>query len=386
MAEKFRVLIVDDHQEIRTALRANLEAFEVDLDLVDVPSGEEAIVEVVGTGIDLLIADVGLPGLTGIELYKKLKHTFPDMQVILITGIDDEEIHQEITDVGAEAFFFKPLKMPEFLNAVRKTIGLAPVENEPEPLVKLTKQNLDKNVTERIADLRGELGAISIMIIEKAGIISAETGIVPDTIYESHVMPLLLRTFSTTTKISAFLGKEKPDSVWYFSGEKYDLFWSHIDVDYGMMVITNPVTQNNDLTWVLTTLDLAIQEVTQIIQNLTEKPATKKKTATAKASSTKTKTADNSKKKTPVKAEIPRKPEQGEKGSKKTRSKPAVNKSKPAAKDAPDTDQTEESEVHEFWKAATLEAEFQQTESADSLSFEQAQKLGFVPGGDKNNS
>ena len=81
MAEKFRVLIVDDHQEIRTALRANLEAFEVDLDLVDVPSGEEAIIEVVGTGIDLLIADVGLPGLSGIELYKKLKHTFPDISI-----------------------------------------------------------------------------------------------------------------------------------------------------------------------------------------------------------------------------------------------------------------------------------------------------------------
>jgi len=71
MADKFRVLIVDDHQEIRTALRANLEALEVDLDLdlVDVPSGEEAIVEVVGTGIDLLIADIGLPGLSGIEVY-----------------------------------------------------------------------------------------------------------------------------------------------------------------------------------------------------------------------------------------------------------------------------------------------------------------------------
>lgn len=386
MAEKFRVLIVDDHQEVRTALRANLEAFEVDLDLVDVPSGEEAIVEVVGTGIDLLIADVGLPGLSGIELYKKLKHTFPDMQVILITGMDDEEIHQEIADVGAEAFFFKPLKMTEFLNAVRKTIGLDPVENEPEPLIKLTKQNLDKRVTERIADLRGELGAISIMIIEKAGVILAETGIVPDTIYESHVMPLLLQTFSTTTKISTFLGKEKPDSVWYFSGEKYDLFWAHIDADYGMMVITNPVTQNNDLTWVLTTLDLAIQEVTQIIQGLTEKPAAKKKTTKEKASSTKTKTADDSKKKTPVKAEIPKEFDQRANGSTKTKSKPAPKKKKPAAEDAPDTDQTEASEVHEFWKAATLETEFQQTESADSLSFEQAQKLGFVPGEGKSNS
>ncbi len=87
MTDKFRVLIVDDHQEIRTVLRANLETLGLDLDLVDVPSGEEAIVEVVGTGIDLLIADVGLPGLSGLELVRKLKTTYEEMQVIIITGI-----------------------------------------------------------------------------------------------------------------------------------------------------------------------------------------------------------------------------------------------------------------------------------------------------------
>ncbi len=376
MADKFRVLIVDDHQEIRTALRANLEALEVDLDLVDVPSGEEAIVEVVGTGIDLLIADIGLPGLSGIELYKKLKYTFPDMQVILITGMEEEDIHQEIADVGAEAFFFKPLKMPEFLNAVRRTMGLDPVENDPEPLQKLTKQNLDENVTERIADLRGELGAISILVIERTGIISAETGVVPDTIYETHVMPLLLQTFSITTKISSFLGKDKPESVWYFSGEKYDLFWSHIDSEYGMMIITNPVTQNNDLSWVLTTLDLAIQEVAQIIQGLTGTLAVNTKNS---AKDTK---VDNVKKKTPVKAELPMKKEQGANGSAKTKAKPAPKKENKAAEQELESDNFDESKVHEFWKAATLETEIQRIDNPDSLSFEQAQKLGFVPGGD----
>lgn len=359
-------------------MRANLEALEVDLelDLVDVPSGEEAIVEVVGTGIDLLIADIGLPGLSGIDLFKKLKHTFPNMQVILITGMEEEDIHQEIADAGAEAFFFKPLKMREFLNAVRRTMGLDPVENDPEPLQKLTKQNLDENVTERIADLRGELGAISILVIERTGIISAETGIVPDTIYESHVMPLLLKTFSITNKISSFLRNDHPESVWYFSGEKYDLFWSHINSEYGMMVITNPVTQNNDLSWVLTTLDLAIQEVTQIIQDLTGTLAVK-----TKKSSKDTK-ADNAKKKTPAKAELPKKKEPGANGSTKTKAKSAPKKKNKAAAEEPEPDMADESEVHEFWKAATLETEIQRIDSPDSLSFEQAQKLGFVPGGD----
>lgn len=379
------MLIVDDHQEIRTALRANLEALELDLDLVDVPSGEEAIVEVVGTGINLLIADVGLPGLSGIELYTKLKTTYPEMQVILITGMEDEEIHQEIAEVGAEAFFFKPLKMPEFLNAVRRTMGLDPVVEEFDVLSKLTKKNLSKEVTSRIADLRGELGAISINVIQESGIIVAETGVVPDTIFETTVMPLLLNTFSTTNRISTFLGNEIPESVWYFSGDKYDLFWTHVDARFGMIVITNPVTQNNDLTWVLTTLDLAIQEVREIIQGLGEKSPETGAKSTAKTKSgqnpakkgSKEAAAKTSKTKQAAKADLPK----GSNGSANTKTK-----SKTASKGKTDDSSLDENDVHEFWKAASLEEEIQRIDNPDSLSFDQAQKLGFIKNGDNTDS
>jgi CheY-like chemotaxis protein len=387
MTDKFRVLIVDDHQEIRTALRANLEALELDLDLdlVDVPSGEEAIVEVVGTGINLLIADVGLPGLSGIELYTKLKATYPEMQVILITGMEDEEIHQQIAEVGAEAFFFKPLKMPEFLNAVRRTMGLDPVVEEFEELSKLTKKNISKDVTSRIADLRGELGAISINIIQESGVIAAETGVVPDTIFETTVMPLLLNSFSTTNRISTFLGNEIPESVWYFSGDKYDLFWTHVDLKYGMIVITNPVTQNNDLTWVLTTLDLAIQEVREIIQGLGEKAADTRAKSTSKTKPEPTSGKKGSKKaaaktrvsKQAAKADLPK----GSNGSGNTKTK-----SKTASKGKTEDSSLEENDVHDFWKAASLEEEIQRIDNPDSLSFDQAQKLGFIPNGDKSDS
>ena len=391
MTDKFRVLIVDDHQEIRTALRANLEALDsgVDLDLVDVPSGEEAIVEVVGTGIDLLIADIGLPGLSGIELFEKLKNTYPEMQVILITGLDDEDVHQQIAAIGADAFFFKPLKMPEFLNAVRKTMGLDPIIEELENLPKLTKKNLSKDITSRIADLRGELGAISINIIEETGVIAAETGVVPDTIFETTVMPLLLNTFKTTNRISTFLGNENPDSVWYFSGESYDLFWSHIDEHYGLIVLTNSVTQNNDLTWVLTTLDLAIKEIIEMIQDLGGKAPKSKKTGKAadkksapakqKEKPTQKSTAQKAKTNKVAKAELPKTTSKGSNGSGKTKTKA---KSK-AGSENPDK---EENEVHEFWKAATLEEEIQRIDSPDSLSFEQAQKLGFIPNGENGDS
>jgi CheY-like chemotaxis protein len=369
MSEKFRVLIVDDHQEIRTVLRAALETLEIDLDLQDVPTGEEAIVEVVGTGIDLLIADVGLPGLSGLELYRKLKATYPDMQVIIITGIEDEQVHQEITELKPEASFFKPLKMPEFLNAVRLTMGLESVEEDTEDLIKLTKKILHKDVTDRIADLRGELGAISILVLETSGVIAAETGILPDNIYESHVMPTLLNAVVATSRMSYYLGKDKPENTWYFSGDKYDLFWSNINSDYGMVIITNPVEQNNDLTWVLTTVKLAVDEVGEIISNLGDKSGNKpsqEKEAANKSNTKRKKSSSGA-----AKADLPKEKSLGNNGSPK--------KSK---KMTSPTENVDENEVHEFWKAATLEEEISRIDSPDSLSFEQAQKLGFIPNED----
>ncbi len=367
MSDKFRVLIVDDHQEIRTVLRAALETLDIDLDLLDVPSGEEAIVEVVGTGIDLLIADVGLPGLSGLDLYRKLKATYPDMQVIIITGIEDEQVHQEITDLNPEAYFFKPLKMPEFLNAVRLTMGLDPVEEDAENFIKLTKKFLHKDITDRIADLRGELGAISILVLEIEGVIAAETGILPDNIYESHVIPTLLKAAAATNRISHYLEKDKPESTWIFSGEKYDLFWSSINSDYGMVIITNPVEQNNDLTWVLTTVKLAVEEVGAIISNLGEKGGKQASQKEEPATPPAKKKASSG----PAKADLPKGGSQGNNGSAKN-----------TKKDAPSPEEVDENEVHKFWKAATLEEEISRIDSPDSLSFEQAQKLGFIPSGD----
>ena len=61
-------------------------------------------------------------------------------------------------------------------------------------------------------------------------------------------------------------------------------------------------------------------------------------------------------------------------------------KSKTASKGKTEDSSLEENDVHEFWKAASLEEEIQRIDNPDSLSFDQAQKLGFIPNGDKSDS
>ncbi len=352
---------MDDHQEVRETLRANLETLGENLDLIDAGTGEDAILEVVGTGVDLLIADVGLPGLSGLEVFTKLKNTYPEMQVILMTGLEDEEIRQQIYEAEVEAYFFKPITMPDFLNAVRQTMGLEPVNYDTNQLPKLIKKPLDEKVTERISDLRGELGATSALIVQESGVIAAETGIIPDLVYESRVLPLLLQSFRTTNQISSSLGNQNPSGVWYFSGQDQDLFWSQIDSQFALVVITNPVTQKTDLTWVLTMIDMAVDELYELIGKIVGNPQGGSKRFSKNRPQNGQKTG-NGKHQAAVKSDPPA-PEE-------------------SAPEDPEVEEEipEESEVHEFWKAATLETEILRIESPDSLSYEQAKKLGLTPG------
>lgn len=361
MSEQQRVLIVDDHKEIRTTLRANLEALEAPLDIVDVPSGEEAILEAVGEDIDLMIADVGLPGLSGLELLEKVKVHSPQVKIILVTGLEDEDIRRKVADAGTDAFFLKPVKIPELLRSVRRCLGLKPESMEEQDREPLPEELLGEEVDARIQDLRGELGAISIIILSQEGEVAAKSGGLPDAVYETHVLPELVETFKHVNAVTTFLNLDQPHSHWYFSGEKYDLFWTHISSEYGMLVVTNPISQNTDVTWVMTTLDLAVRETWKIIQEVKGKA------------------------KTPDLEQEPAGPEQARQeetiepdGGHEEVEVDTTQESEDLLPDFIQVEgNVEKTEADAFWDSAALEEEG--VENPDALSFEEAQKLGFIP-------
>jgi CheY-like chemotaxis protein len=356
MTEKHRILVVDDHKEVRTTFRANLEALEPELDVVDVPSGEEAILEATADPVDLMVADVGLPGLSGLELLEKIKIHNPEMKIILITGLEDEDIRRKVADAGTDAFFIKPVKIPDFLKAVKRCLGLKVDISDGEDLEPLEEELLGGEVSERVADLRGELGAISVVLLSKERKIVAKSGGFPDAVYETHVIPQLMNTFQSVNDISSFLGLEKPKSNWYFSGAKYDLFWTHVGRSYGMLVITNPILQNTDITWVMATLDLAAKETLKIIHKKGYSEPTQ---------------------------EIPPSQEtveEGGEGDAEAHSNTEEAKEHPQEEpsDFMDLDtELESEEATSFWESATLEEDG--FENPDGLTFEEARKLGFIP-------
>ncbi|MFN2144085.1 MAG: response regulator [Anaerolineales bacterium] len=242
------ILIVDDHKEAARLIRRHLETLNQGFVLEDVLSGEEALLELSRGNTDLLIADVRLPGISGLELMDKLKARNPDAKVILVSGVTDPKIRLEVAQAGADAFFFKPIDVPEFLDAVERTLGLVNTILTPE--IKLHMEEIleeraadqpQVGMTELITDLRVTLNATAAMLVGDQGQVLVRAGDLPDSELETSLMPVLMRAFSAGVSISKFLGQQVPDHFYSFRGENYDLFISPVGGAYCLMVMTHPV-------------------------------------------------------------------------------------------------------------------------------------------------
>jgi len=117
MAE-YRVLLVDDEEEFVSALseRLMLRGIEVDSAL----NGEEALARLVEKEFEVVILDVMMPGLGGLEVLRQIKSTHPDTQVILLTGHGSTREGIEGMRLGAFDYLIKPVDIEEMLEKMKE--------------------------------------------------------------------------------------------------------------------------------------------------------------------------------------------------------------------------------------------------------------------------
>ncbi len=111
-----RILIVDDEMEIRRALQRNLIAHGFDVSVVG--SGEEALDEITLHHPDLMILDLGLPGMSGLEVCKRVR-ALSNLPIIILSVKDAERDKVLALDLGADDYVSKPFGIDEVLARVR---------------------------------------------------------------------------------------------------------------------------------------------------------------------------------------------------------------------------------------------------------------------------
>lgn len=116
---KTRILIVDDHQIIREGLRLLIERQE-DLCVVgEAENGRQALDQVRQTAPHILLMDVGMPDLNGMEATRRIREQFPAVRVIALTMHADRQYLQEMLTAGAAGYLLKDCASEELVNALR---------------------------------------------------------------------------------------------------------------------------------------------------------------------------------------------------------------------------------------------------------------------------
>lgn len=117
--QPIRILIVDDHLIVRQGLRAILE-HEADIEVLGaVGSAEEALALVAEQPPDVALVDVRMPGISGVDLCRRLRELSPQTAVLFLTAFLNEELVRECIRSGARGYLLKDVDDRDLLASVR---------------------------------------------------------------------------------------------------------------------------------------------------------------------------------------------------------------------------------------------------------------------------
>ncbi len=188
-SKPIRVLVVDDHTVVRSGLGAFLLAFD-DLEFVgEAESGEKAIAACEDLQPDVVMMDLKMPGMGGLEAIKGIRERFPQTRVIALTSFKDQESVQGALKVGATGYLLKNATAEELARAIRAAyVGqttLAPeatqvlVQGDPSPKVE------DYGLTER------EIDVLALIVQGKSNPQIAEDLVISLSTAKFHVSAIL---------------------------------------------------------------------------------------------------------------------------------------------------------------------------------------------------
>jgi two-component system response regulator (stage 0 sporulation protein F) len=228
------ILLVDDQRDIVRLLHSSLQTLGHELEIIDAPSGEEALLEASLRKIDLLIADYLLPGISGVELMRKIRLRNPSLRVIFITGMTERKARTEMLNAGAVAMFDKPIPLADFLDAVERSLGLVRTIFPPESSREADEHR--QTLAELLGGFRKKVSADAVFLISDRGRVLARAGDLYDSSMEVSLLSALMAIFSAGLKVSRFIHQENLDNYHIFRSEDHDLILIPVDAAHALLL------------------------------------------------------------------------------------------------------------------------------------------------------
>lgn len=118
--EKIKVIIVDDHKIVRDGIISFTLGHEI-IEIIGEAGKENELMNLLDQTIpDIIVMDISLPGKSGIELTDFITRQFPDIKILILSALDEEDTIVDAIEAGAKGFLHKECEEKEFLFAIQK--------------------------------------------------------------------------------------------------------------------------------------------------------------------------------------------------------------------------------------------------------------------------
>ncbi|NOW87158.1 two-component system response regulator YesN [Clostridium beijerinckii] len=126
----FKILIVDDEFIEREGIIFLIKKFSFDFDIKECSDGEEALEYLKKNSVDVLLTDVRMPFMDGIELSQNAKLIYPDLKIIIFSGFGEFEYAKRAISLGVYDYILKPISQAEFKKTIESVIEKIEQENK----------------------------------------------------------------------------------------------------------------------------------------------------------------------------------------------------------------------------------------------------------------
>lgn len=147
-----RILVIDDDPQIRRAMRTTLTTR--DYQVSDARTGEEGLEKLRSAVFDLVLLDMNMPGIGGLETCRLIRSS-SEIAIIMLTVSNTEKDKVDALDAGADDYVTKPYSTPELLARIRATLRRLPQPPDHAELKNLASRGVEIDLSSRQITVRG---------------------------------------------------------------------------------------------------------------------------------------------------------------------------------------------------------------------------------------